>query len=185
MEKQQAIELTRQMLQVAGTNRVRALFRKYNMNGVTPNVTGVITGLNLYGQAFGTDFLALVRDAVRARAKLDGPTDYGIPAGPTSDAGTIDLSGSGKSGGTTVLDWINDILVTGKTAGDTVGTWVNALSDNYTPITTTTANGQPIIITAPGQTADSGGTNTTLIIVAVVVLIVIIALVAFLTMRKK
>ncbi|MDR2362736.1 MAG: hypothetical protein LBD91_08435 [Prevotellaceae bacterium] len=174
MEKQQAIELTRQMIQVAGTDRVRALFRKYNMNGVTPNVTGIITGINLYGQAFTNDFLAIARDGARAKAKADG-----MVGPPTYEEFT---SEDPVDNGTNAWDWIQNFLGLTSSAADTYSKWSNALTGSAT--STTTANGQPIIITTPGTDSNSNS-NTTVIIIAVVVLVVIIGLIAFLSIRKK
>jgi hypothetical protein len=168
MNREQTIEAIKQMIQVAGTERIRALFQKYNLKGVSPNVTGVITGLELYKTPFAQDFYAIVVDASRAKAKYD---DYGIPEGPTS-------SYEPTSGG---FDWSNIF--------DNFGNWltgaasvISATNGNPYVATTAGASGTPTII-MPSQSSSSS--NTAIIIVVVVVVVLVGALIAFMALKKK
>ncbi|MDR0667617.1 MAG: hypothetical protein LBF90_03240 [Prevotellaceae bacterium] len=189
MDKQQATQFVQQAFQLAGTDRVRALFGKYNMRGVTPSVTAFVAGGNLYGQAFLTDFGNMVADAERAKAKADGDTgDYGM-IGPPYEPVVPDDTGGGTNDGWTVVKKIMELADTA--VHTTVYAW-QAFTGAPTPSTTSTTATQPNYYILPGNSAATtaaaaaGNSNTTLIIVIVsVVLVVLIALIAVTMLGKK
>ncbi|MDR0691572.1 MAG: hypothetical protein LBF69_00875 [Prevotellaceae bacterium] len=177
MNKREAINRLKDLVQIAGPDRLRALFSKYHLKA-NLNVSGVITGVELHGKPFFADFAKMVADAQRTVVGFDTTTgqDLGIQAGPTS---SIDDAPTG--GGTdwnSIFGWVNTLFNTGINAYNAIS---GGGSSGSTTVVQPGAN-TPIIVQ---PNANSGsGSNTALWVVGGAVALILIVVVIFLAMKK-
>ena len=178
MKKREAINTLKELVQIAGPDRLRALFSKYHLKA-NLNVSGVITGVELHGKPFFADFAKMVADAQRAVVGFDTTTgqDLGIPAGPTS---SIDDAPTGSG-----IDW-KDIYGASLQGIQTIANvwstiWGGGSSDSTT-VVQPGAN-TPYYIVQPNATSGSGS-NTVLWVVGGAVALILIVVVIFLAMKK-
>jgi hypothetical protein len=176
MNKREAINRLKDLVQIAGPDRLRALFSKYSLKA-NLNVSGVITGVELHGKPFFADFVKMVADAQRAVVGFDTTgQDLGIPAGPTS---SIDDAPTGSGfNWDSLFGWINTFANTGANI-------YGAISGNNNTSGTSTATNpnNPVYVVQPNTTSGSGS-NTALWVIGGVVALIIVALVIFLAMKK-
>jgi hypothetical protein len=175
MTKREGINKLKELVQIAGPDRLRALFGKYNLKA-NLNVSGVITGVELYGRPFFADFAKIVTDAQRAKVRAtDTDLGLGIPAGPTSSAD--DAPASGGFNWDSMLGWLNTFANTGASIYNS--TWGNN-GDSTTVVQPGTNT--PYLVVQPN--GDSGSSNTALWVIGGVVAVILVVVVIFLAMKK-
>ena len=178
MNKREAINSLKDLVQIAGPDRLRALFSKYHLKA-NLNVSGVITGVELHGKPFFADFAKMVADAQRAVVRTtDTDLSLGIPAGPTS---SIDDAPTG--GG---VDW-KDIYGASLQGIQTIANvwntiWGSGGSSDSTTVVQPGTN-TPYYIVQPNANSGSGS-NTVLWVVGGAVALILIVVVIFLAMKK-
>jgi hypothetical protein len=170
MTKREAINKLKELVQIAGPDRLRALFGKYNLKA-NLNVSGVITGVELYGRPFFADFAKMVADAQRAQVRYN---DYGIPEGPTSSAD--DAPTGGGFNWDSLFGWLNTFANTGANIYGTISG-----NNNGSSTSAPTGTNTPIIIAQPNS---NSGSNTALWVIGGVVALILVVVVIFLAMKK-
>ena len=176
MKKREDIDTLKELVQIAGPERLRALFSKYGLKA-NLNVSGVITGVELFGKPFFADFAKMVNDAQQAKVRTtDTDLSLGIPAGPTSSA--ADAPTGGGFSWDSLFGWLNTFANTGANI-------YSAISGNGSGTTTVVQPGTntPYYVVQPNSNSGSGG-NTALWVIGGVVAVILVVVVIFLAMKK-